>query len=75
MDFSFKNIEFEKHSTGLSLGSKVDGLPGARHTEMLGHLIGVKASAIGCSGPSEIENLKKKVKLYFSAFCWSFGLY
>ena len=51
--FLMKIIEFTEHSTGLSLGNLVDGLPGALHTEALW-------GGQGVFGPATIDTLDKK---------------
>ena len=48
-----ETTEFTKHSTGLSLGTQVDGLPGAFHTEVLW-------APHGVYGPAPIEYLEEK---------------
>ena len=48
-------IEFTQHSTGLSLGNLVDGLPGALHTEALW-------GGQGVLGPAAIHTLGKQNK-------------
>ena len=56
--FLLKDIEFTQHSTGLLLGSQVDGLPGALHTEALGAPHGWYApAAIDTLDKKEIENV------------------
>ena len=49
----FRNMEVTQHSTGLSFGNQVDGLPGALHTEALW-------GGQGVFGPAPIYALDKK---------------